>query len=184
MVYSFLCDPVSFSAKTSFLFDDSEDGGYRKIFGDGVQVWDTMPEDEFKIRSAIWWMSDAFAIRLADDRKKSDDQVVKLALERKYILIFAARLLLERGLGPNGYQAHLAKEFQGEWRFGEKPSGKWFEALYGQAKATVIMSYKIANKSANFVHRNWMRDKTTMDGLKDVVYDVLEPLPPPTSYSG
>lgn len=44
VVYAFLVDPVSFSHNTSFLFDDSESGGYNHVFGDGKQPWLKMPE--------------------------------------------------------------------------------------------------------------------------------------------
>jgi hypothetical protein len=34
-VYAFLHGPTEFTASTSFLFDDSEKGGYAVVFGDG-----------------------------------------------------------------------------------------------------------------------------------------------------
>ena len=69
VIYSFLGDPVKFSGKTSFLFDDSESGGYRLVFGDGQQVWLKMPEEEFQLRSAVWWLADEFGRQLKRDRE-------------------------------------------------------------------------------------------------------------------
>jgi len=70
VIYSFLRDPIQFSGSTSFLFDDTSKGGYRYVFGDGQQVWTTMPDEEFKLRSAVWWMADAFAPQVKNDRAK------------------------------------------------------------------------------------------------------------------
>jgi len=55
-IFAFLVDPVSFSGATSFLFDD-QGGGYRAIFGDGSKIWETMPEEEFRLRAAIYWLT-------------------------------------------------------------------------------------------------------------------------------
>ena len=54
-----------------------------------------MPEQEFKLRSAIWWISVAFTEQLKKDKPLLTDNVQRNALERKWILLFAARLILE-----------------------------------------------------------------------------------------
>src|SRR5262249_4054641 len=70
VVYSFQKNPFAFADKTSFLFDDSESGGYIWVFGDGKEIWTTMPEPEFRLRSAIWWLSKAFSEQMREDKKK------------------------------------------------------------------------------------------------------------------
>src|SRR5262249_23208522 len=104
VVYSFQKNPFAFADKTSFLFDDSESGGYIWVFGDGKEIWTTMPEPEFRLRSAIWWLSKAFSEQMREDKKKLTDTdkkdvsalIVKNALERKWLLLFVARLILEK----------------------------------------------------------------------------------------
>ena len=168
VVYSFLGDPVSFSGSTSYLFDDSEQGGYRIVFGDGKQLWDKMPDDEFRLRSAIWWMGEAFAERRKLDRGRTNDPVERGALERKWMLIFAARLVLELSFGA-GYRSQMVKFYRGDWKLGKDTNGKWFGELYDKAKTAVIFVYSDAAKREDFVHRNWMRSQDTVRDLKDVL---------------
>jgi hypothetical protein len=107
------------AGSTSFLFDDTSKGGYRYVFGDGQQVWTTMPDEEFKLRSAVWWMADAFAPQVKNDRANASDALEKAALERKWFIFFASRLVLERSFGANNYAAHLLPRWRGEWELGK-----------------------------------------------------------------
>ena len=168
VVYSFLEDPVSFSGSTSYLFDDGEKGGYRIVFGDGKHIWNKMPDDEFRLRSAVWWMGEAFATRRKTDRDRAKDPVERGALERKWMLIFAARLVLELSFGT-GYPSQMVKFYRGDWELGKDTNGKWFGELYDKAKSAVIFVYGEAVKRKDFVHRNWMRSQDTVRDLKDVV---------------
>lgn len=169
VIYSFLEDPISFSGSTSYLFDDSEQGGYRVVFGDGKHIWDKMPEDEFHLRSAVWWMGEVFAERRKSDRDRTTDPVEKGALERKWMLIYAARLVLEISFGPK-YRSQMMKFYRGDWKLGQDTDGEWFEELYERAKSAVIFVYgEAAKHKDDFVHRNWMRSPETVQALKDVV---------------
>jgi hypothetical protein len=171
VIYSFLCDPIQFSGTTSFLFDDSEKGGYRYVFGDGQQVWTTMPDEEFKLRSAIWWMADAFGPQIKNDRANASDALEKAALERKWFIFFASRLVLERSFGVNNYAAQLLPRWRGEWKLGEETVGQWFKELYDHAKQSVVYVYKQAAKQKTFVHRNWMRSADTVGSLTEFVLE-------------
>jgi AIPR protein len=171
MIYSFLCDPIQFSGSTSFLFDDSDKGGYRYVFGDGQQVWTTMPDEEFKLRSAIWWMADAFAPQIKSDRANASDALEKAALERKWFIFFASRLVLERSFGDKKYAEQLRLRWRGEWIFGEERVGQWFKELYDRAKQSVVFVYKQAAKQRTFVHRNWMRSADTVTSLREFVIE-------------
>ena len=89
-VYAFLYGPTEFTASTSFLFDDSEKGGYAAVFGDGTRVWERMPEDEFEMRAAMYWIAQAFGEKLRETRENTADFDARAALERKWLLIYAA----------------------------------------------------------------------------------------------
>lgn len=170
IVYSFLGDPVSFLGHTSILFDDSEEGGYCLIFGDGKRAWDVMmPEEEFKLRSAIWWMGVAFGDKLSIERTTVLGNIENLALERKYILLFAARLLLERSFGKDGYQKYITKYYEGDWKIGEKVAGCWFESIYTIAKESIVYVYSQASKRPDFIHRNWVRTRAAMNDLSEYI---------------
>lgn len=179
VVYSFVCDPVRFSGSTSFLFDDGASGGYVAVFGDGKLVWDVMPEKEFKLRSAIWWLGYAFGEQLKADRQVRPDPLERAALERKWWVIFAARLILQRSFGTEAYVDELIKTYKGDWRLGADPVGKWFEHLYTKARDAVSYEYcRAARTTPGFVHRNWMRSPSSVDDLKAYIKTALfDPLP-------
>jgi hypothetical protein len=179
-IFAFLVDPISFSGATSFLFDD-QGGGYRSIFGDGTTVWEKMPEDEFRLRAAIYWLSQKFTERMRSERPQETDADVRAAMERKWVLMFASRKVFEHYY-PNRWQTQLAKAYRGDWELGVGPRGRIFLQIYKDAKAGVVMAYKNSKKTkAGFVHRNWMRSKDTpteiAEVLKDLVLVVRDPIP-------
>lgn len=168
--YSYLCDPVKFSGSTSFLFEASEGGGYCQVFGDGKKVWQIMPEEEFRLRSAVWWMASVFADRLKVEKKQSKDNIFIAALERKWFLICAARLVLEKAFGEEEAKLRMARHWEGDWALGEGRVGMLFEKLYESAKGAVLFAYSDALKrSPTFSHRNWMRNEKSVDSIRDFV---------------
>jgi hypothetical protein len=168
-IYAFLCNPIRFSGTTSFLFDDGDAGGYRYIFGNGREVWTTMPEQDFRLRSAIWWLATNFGDRLKKDREKAENVLEAAAQERKWPVIFCARLFLERSYGGDEYVADLCKTYKGDWRFGEAPYGTWFDQIYDRARGAVIYLYTEAANRTGFVHRNWMRSESTVESFKSFI---------------
>src|SRR6185312_12783906 len=133
-VYAFLEDPVSFSGATAFLFDDVN-GGYNKIFGDGQAKWEIMPEDEFRLRAAIYWLAKEFGDRMRNDRTAETDPDVKAALERKWVLMYSARKVLEHYYPNDRWKQELRKVYRGDWELGEDKKGKLFLQIYHDAKA-------------------------------------------------
>ncbi len=169
VVYSFLRDPVSFSAKTSFLFDESESGGYVHVFGDGTEVYTTMPAEAFKIRSAVWWMATEFEKKLKIDRANANDPLEKAAMERKWFILFIARLVLERSFKGSDYQTEVAKHYKGNWHLGSGPVGEWMSELYKISKEALVYRYTESAAAPDFVHRNWMRNPKTVENLTSYV---------------
>jgi hypothetical protein len=153
------------------LFNESESGGYSWVFGDGKEVWTTVPEAEFRLRSAIWWLSRAFGDQMRIDKKHSSDTQEKAALERKWLILFVARLVLERSYGGDSYKQELAKTYKGDWEFRRGPVGEWFGNLYDVAKEVLVWNYKQAAKTSHFTHRNWVRDSSTVAALQNYVAD-------------
>ena len=165
VIYSFLGDPIKFSGQTSFLFDESENGGYRLIFGDGQEVWLQMPDEEFQLRSAIWWLADEFGRQLKRDREITTPPIERASLERKWFIIHAARLVLQRQHGEEQYRTKLAHHWRGDWRI-EDP---FFANLYDVSKRSVMYVYATAAKKDGFIHRNWMRSGSSVDELTDFI---------------
>lgn len=168
-VFAFRDNPTPFSSRTSFLFDDSEDGGYRTVFGNGKEVWTTMPDEEFRLKAAIWWLSVAFGSELKKDRRTTTDNLEKAALERKWMFLFVARLVLQRSYGDDSYESELRRLFKGDWEYGVGGPGRLVEDLYTISKETLVYKYKEAAEKPGFVHRNWMRDPNTVTGLATYV---------------
>ena len=139
-----------------------------------------MPWEEFQLRSAIWWMAQNYAAQLKQDRAIAQDALERNALERKWMVIFAAKLVLERSFGKNNYKNILRKYYQGEWSTGKEPAGRWFEQIYDKAKKSVVYVYKESAKKTDFVHRNWMRSPATIESLRTFVLEApfIEMQPP------
>jgi hypothetical protein len=154
VVYSFLFDPISFSGSTSYLFDDS--GGYPKVFG--------------KLRSGIWWLAAEFSPALKEYKSTLQDKVSIAALERKWFVIYTARLVLQQAKGEDDYKKTLIANWNGNWKLGEGDVGQFFERLFKVSLQAVIYVYKQAAKRGDFIHRNWMRNNETSTELKEYVF--------------
>lgn len=182
-LHSFLIDPVQFSSSTSYLFDDSNKGGYAKIFGDGSTPWEMISDDDFQIRAAIWWLSKNFEEKIKSDKKTEDDKLTKNALQGKWLILFAARCLLDRSFG-DGANA-IKKHYKSGWKIGDGKIGEWYQTLYNQAKACVIYLYKEAERNKEktaFLHRNWLRSQSTANQIKNYCENApITPLEQPPS---
>ena len=162
-VYSFLCDPISFSGSVSYLFDIDRSGGYSKVFGDGSEPYNKMPEAEFKLRAAIWWIAESFMSKLKVDRKKLVKPEERQALERKWILIYTSRLILERIYGGDDYRDSVSKLYKGQWIGTGNKQEEWIDRIYTAAKNSVLYVYSedYEKNKEEFNHRNWMRSSET-----------------------
>ena len=133
-----------------------------------------MPEDEFRLRAAIYWLSKEFGEYIREDRSRESDPDTKAALERRWVLVYAARKVFEHYY-PNGrWKEELRKGYKGDWVLGEDARGKLFLQIYRDAKAGVVTAYKISKKhDPRFVHRNWMRSKDTSGQIAEILEDAI-----------
>jgi hypothetical protein len=165
-MYSFLYDPIKFSTGSSFFFTPGKDKGYYKVFGDGERLYDaSMPVTEFRLRSAIWWMSKEFASEMKKDKATGK---YGAALERKHFVLFASRLILERNFGAS-YRDLLCKHYRGEWRISDKTAeGRLFRKVYELARQVVVYVFKKDEKDQgdSFNQRNWMRSLKTQESIE------------------
>jgi AIPR protein len=171
-IFAFLVDPISFSGATSFLFDD-QGGGYRSIFGDGTKIWETMPEEEFRLRAAIYWLTQKCTKQMRSERLQETDPDVRAAMERKWMLMYASRKVFEHYY-QNRWRAQLVRAYRGDWELGVGTRGKIFLQIYRDAKAGVVTAYKNTKRNnPAFVHRNWMRSKDTPNQISEILRDVV-----------
>lgn len=177
-VYAFLYDPTAFSGASSFLFNTEKGGGYTQVFGDGSVTWSRMPSDEFKLRAGIYWLAQEFARRIRIARESEVDPDVKAALERKWLVIYAASVVFRKVYGENAWKSRVEKLYKGDWRIDDATgNGATVLKIFEASKSGVITAYK-NNKTfnPNFVHRNWMRGKETPDRISDSLQNIILPL--------
>lgn len=176
-VYAFLFEPTAFSGSTSFLFTLEKGGGYVSVFGDGAKLWEKMPDDEFRLRAAAYWIAQEFARYIKQIRETEPDADSKAALERKWLLVFAAGCVFKEKFGQNNWRAKVEKLYSGNWRIDDGKDGELVKRVFELAKAGVVNAYKNAKKyNPNFVHRNWMRSKNTPADIADTLKDSVLPL--------
>ena len=180
-VYAFLHGPTEFTASTSFLFDDSENGGYAAVFGDGTHVWERMPEAEFEMRAAMYWIAQEFGAQLRATRENTTDFDARAALERKWLLIYAAACCFEYCYKGDGWKIQLRKLYRGDWTVsGSDKKSQILANVFRASVAGVTTAYKnerTNNKS--FEHRRWIRSKETPTRIRTVLNDIVLPLQPP-----
>ena len=173
-VYPFLNDAIAYSESASFLFDDSENGGYATVFGDGTTVLDRLPTDEFRLRAAIYWMGQAFGVQLKKDHEAETDPDVRPVLERKWPFIYGARCALQLYFDDPDWKAQVRKLYKGDWNFGEGNHGKWVASLYNVSKAGVRTTYQNDRKSnSKFSHRAWLRSSETPISIRSTLKNLM-----------
>ena len=102
-------------------------------------------------------------------KAETGEEIEKTALERKWIVLFVARLVLEQVKGKDEWRKICISQSNGAWEMGTGQIGKMFEKLFKIAVKSVVYRYKEAMKRPGFVHRNWMRSKTTVADLRDYI---------------
>ena len=176
--YAFLYDPTRFSGSTSFLFNTDADGGYTKVFGDGLKLWQRMPEDEFKLRAGIYWISNEFGPALRLTRVLEEEPDVKAALERKWLIIYAASEVFKFYFPKDAWRAEVRKFYKGDWTMSDDRKGAVVKKVFELAKMGVVLAYKNGKKNnPSFVHRNWMRGRNTPSEISDLLNTILPSLP-------
>ncbi|OAI44320.1 hypothetical protein AYO42_00815 [Rhizomicrobium sp. SCGC AG-212-E05] len=175
-IYAFLHNPVSFSGSTSFLFNTEKGGGYSEVFGDGLKIWEQMPDDEFKLRAGIYWLAQEFGTRLRTLRDSESDPDSKAALERKWLLVFAASVVFKYHYG-DAWKHQVRKLYKGDWKLDDGKKGDVITKIYEAARVGVITSYKNSKKfNSKFVHRNWMRGKETPADIEETLRTTVLPI--------
>jgi len=173
-VYSFAYDPTHFSGNSEFLYKDTDPkDGYRCVFGDENTIWTKMPDDEFRYRAAMFWISQEIASNLKGYRDKAPDTDEKMALERKWLVIYAAKIVFETDLKPEETLKGVVSKFaDGDWEiYGDDAKSAQITKVFEQACKGVSFTYKNAKKAnANsFNHRNWMRGSQTTTAIAEAI---------------
>ena len=182
-VYAFMRDPTDFTNSTSFLFDDdSKAGGYSTVFGDGAQVWERMPQDEFEFRAAMYWIAQEFGAYLREAREQESDPDARASMERKWLLVYAAARTLEYYFPGEQLKTQMRKLYRGDWSIRKASTDKKSDVLrqvFAFAKGGVVTAYRISKKKGQgFEHRKWIRSKETPKEIREILWDIILPTQP------
>lgn len=185
-LHSFHYGPPDVFGGASYLFDTGEEGGYYKVFSDETGPWEDLDSDQFSFLAGTWFICDYGREALKSVRQeKAEDEVerlrdnpetqpiVKNALERRWLFYFVLGELLRQK-----YRA-IDRDLKSEILRLGKP--KWMEQdtncqhvldQYVKYAAQILISeYRSASKGADFVHRNWFRQGSTLQRLRESISD-------------
>ena len=152
------------------------DGGYVRVFGKDDILWERMPDDEFRLRAAIYWISNEISGHLRSTRQDEEDVDARAAIERKWALLYSFGVVVQV-VYKDKWKDEISKLYKGDWTLGEGKKGEAVSAIYNVAKAGVIMAYKNAKEhDPAFVHRNFMRARNTPDKIKEILTHTILPL--------
>lgn len=117
------------------------------------------------MRATIWQLGSVFAELSRADKLQAERPEYRMALERKWHLLFAARLILEKALPDDAWRKRLAGIASEELRPGPTGTGKWVRSLYEQSRKLVRGTYLRDMRDQSFNHRKWMRSSDTVESL-------------------
>jgi hypothetical protein len=140
-----------------------------------------MPEDEFQMRAAIYWISEEFGARLRDTLEKTTDYDALAALERKWLLVYAAARCFKYCCKNDEWKHQLRRLYRGDWTVGgSDKKSKILEQVFRASVAGVTTAYKNErNNNKNFEHRRWIRSTETPTRIMTVLNDIVLPLQSP-----
>jgi AIPR protein len=171
-VYTFLFDYTDFSNSATFLYDDSQNGGYLKVFGDNDKLLEKYSEEQFRLYAGMYWfikeISDYLKIH-RNDIIETDNNGWK-ALERKWIVAFCAAEII-KAMHPNDeWKNQILSLWRGDAKIKQGKKGDALFKFYQASTKIVKDVYKnSAEYQEKFEHRRWMRGKDTPRKIRDKV---------------
>lgn len=168
-VFSFQLGPDDVYGGTSYIYDASEEGGYTKLFGDGVEILPSLSVELFELYAGTWFCCKEGEKHL----KRSSKEDPHNALERRWMFFFALGESLREcyRLGNqdlDGRLRHCAKPA----RLGQTSGGRILLAIEEHSEIAISSlkdSYDAAEKESKgeFVHRNWFRSQSTLTSIRE-----------------
>jgi hypothetical protein len=169
-LYTFLYGPDDVFGGTGYVFDATSDGGYAKLFGNGVEVMPSLGDELFERYAGIW-----FVCTQARDIWREESRKTKhSSLERRWMFYFALGSVIGRaykGLEAQ-YIADLRKLSNPAW-LGNGPDGpvqKVIQRASRMAFQALKQSYE-DNIKTGAGHRNWFRSSATLETIATRVDD-------------
>lgn len=185
-LHSFHHGPPDVFGGTSYLFDTGEDGGYYKVFGDETGPWEDLDSDQFLFLAGSWLICDygrealksVRQERMDDEAERLQDNpdsqpIVKNALERRWLFYFVLGELLRQKYRAISREltTEIAKLGKPKWMEQDSNCQSELDRYVKYAAQILISEYRTASKAADFVHRNWFRQGSTLQRLRESISD-------------
>jgi hypothetical protein len=74
-----------------------------------------MPNDEFELRAAIYWIAQGFGAHLRLAREEEKDPDARASLERKWLLIYSTAEVFRFYYPGDDFKYQLRKLHKGDW---------------------------------------------------------------------
>lgn len=185
LIYSFEYGPPDFYGGLKHLYDTSPDGGYFELFGEKStgDLSEEISDNRFKYLSSIYFFWEKGSkyfkeiknarIEQEQSKKKSSDQspiFSKRSLEGKYLIVYVIKTILVEILYA---QNKTVKQFMTTGKF-KNPNWDEDEDLVETVKDIIEMAcdtligvYVSSYKNKDFVHRNFFREKSTLESIEN-----------------
>lgn len=176
-IHAFRYGPHDMWGGTARLFDAGKDGRYAFVFGDGESVWTKVPDDEFELLSGTWLACEEIRALWKNEKdKRAKDEVAGLALERRYMVYYAVGELLRMIYADNIAELndHLRTLGKPKWAEREGHEKAALRELTKLAFSGLVKAYETASHSSDFRHRNWFRDRDSLEGIRSELRFIQE----------
>lgn len=168
-IHCFKYGPPDMWGGTAALFDTGKDGRYAWVFGDGETVWTNVPDEEFVLLAGTWFLCEFVReIWKAEKEHEQEDVSRGLALERRYMVYWGVGELLRLIYQSKGrdLDSDLRKLGNPKWTEQESAPKPAIRELADLVFSGMARAYEVASKSEAFRHRNWFRDKNSLEGIR------------------
>lgn len=176
-IHAFKYGPHDMWGGTSRLFDAGKDGRYAFVFGDGVNVWLKVPEEDFQMLAGIWFVCEQVKQTWKQEKdKRAKDEVAGLALERRYMVYYGVGELFRMiyAEGGSNLDADLRKLARPKWTERDGLEKTALLEVTRLAFSGLTKAYETASRDTDFRHRNWFRDREYLEGIKSDLRFILE----------
>jgi hypothetical protein len=174
-LHSFLYGPDDVFGGTSYMFSSTKDDGYWKLFGDSGGIVPTLDKRQFRRLAGVWFVCN-YAKSVWKAKKESGGESQAPWLERRWMFFFALGTLLKLEKGSEGLDNYLIRMGSGEWT--RKNEGREEKEVIEQVtkKAFYVLkkSYEKEGDRTAAGHRNWFRDRKTLESIESEASDISE----------
>lgn len=163
-LYAYLYGPDDVFGGTGYVFDATTDGGYAKLFGNGVEVLPSLGNELFERYAGIWFVCNQAREIWRDESRKTKHS----SLERRWMFYFALGAVFARAYqGVDAqYVSDLRKLSSPTW-MGDGPEGQ-VQRVIQRASRMAFQALKQAYEESirtGAGHRNWFRSAATLEAI-------------------